>query len=125
MRGPSPTDCLRYINRNLGSAMQTIELSEDEIMRIVFQESIPTFSKYFPWHFRTTIDTNKNRVEGSMSRFYLNNDELNKICATPSEKLSLLNMYKNLIEVYKTNSFIDVFADYESTLRENKKRVVH
>lgn len=54
-----------------------------------------------------------------------NNDELNKICATPSEKLSLLNMYKNLIEVYKTNSFIDVFADYESTLRENKKRVVH
>lgn len=50
------------------------------------------------------------------------NDELNKICATPAEKLNLLNMYKGLIGLYQTNSFIDIFADYESTLKENKKR---
>lgn len=53
-----------------------------------------------------------------------NNDELNKICATPVEKLNLLNMYKGLIDLYKTNSFIDIYADYESTLKENKKRPV-
>ena len=61
-------------------------------MRIVFQESIPTFSKYFPWHFRTTIDTNKNRVEGSMSRFYLNNDELNKVDLVGVNKIWLSNV---------------------------------
>lgn len=52
------------------------------------------------------------------------NDELNKICATPEEKLNLLNMYKGLINLYQTNSFIDIYADYESTLKENKKRPV-
>jgi len=34
--GLTPTDVLRYIHRMLGAAMQEIELSDDEIMRIVF-----------------------------------------------------------------------------------------
>ena len=79
MRGISPTDCLRYINRNLGAAMQVIELTEDEMMRIVFQESLPTFSKYFPWHYRLTINLNKNRVPGTRSKYFLNDPEIDKV----------------------------------------------
>lgn len=53
--GLTPTDVLRHIHRILGAAMQEIELSDDELMRVVFQESLPTFSKYFPYIYRLTI----------------------------------------------------------------------
>ncbi len=51
------------------------------------------------------------------------NDNFNfsKIKATPKEKLDLLNLYKSLIGMYQTNTFIDIYNDYENTLRENKE----
>ena len=49
------------------------------------------------------------------------NYELTKIVATPKEKLDLLNLYKSLIGMYQTNTFIDIYNDYENTLRENKE----
>lgn len=48
------------------------------------------------------------------------NFEFNKIKVTNDEKLKLLNMYKYIISAYKTNSFIDIYNDYENTLRETK-----
>ena len=48
------------------------------------------------------------------------NFEFNKIKVTNEEKLKLLNMYKYIISAYKTNSFIDIYNDYENTLRETK-----
>lgn len=53
--GMSPTDVIRYIHRRLGSMVQKIELSDDEMMRVVFQESVKTFSKYFPYTYFVTI----------------------------------------------------------------------
>ncbi len=49
------------------------------------------------------------------------NDEenLSKNIATNEEKLRLLHLYKSLIEIYKTNSHINIFNDYETVLREN------
>ena len=49
------------------------------------------------------------------------NDEenLSKNIATNEEKLRLLRLYKSLIEIYKTNSHINIFNDYETVLREN------
>lgn len=49
------------------------------------------------------------------------NYELNKIVATPKEKLDILNLYKTLIAIYQSNTFIDIYNDYENTLRENKE----
>ena len=57
--GLNCTDCIRYIHRMLGHSMQEIELSDDEIMRIVFQESLPTYSKYFPYRFKETLTSKK------------------------------------------------------------------
>ena len=53
--GLTPTMVLRYINRMLGAAVQTIELSEEEIMRVVFQESLYTYSKFFPYRYRMVL----------------------------------------------------------------------
>lgn len=47
--GLSPTMVIRYINSRLGSTVQYIELSEKDIMKIVYQQSIQTFSQFFPY----------------------------------------------------------------------------
>lgn len=67
--GLTPTDVLRYIHRMLGAAMQEIELSDDEIMRVVFQESLPTYSKYFPYHIKETI-TSEDSIGGGYTNVY-------------------------------------------------------
>lgn len=51
----------------------------------------------------------------------LTNDDqnLSKNIATAEEKIRLLHLYKSLIEIYRTGSFINIFNDYETVLRDN------
>ena len=51
--------------------------------------------------------------------------ELTKLVATSEEKIRILNLYKSLIKQYDTGSFIDIFNDYETILRDDcaKKRL--
>ena len=44
------------------------------------------------------------------------NFELNKMAATNEEKLHLLNLYKSIIGTYGTESYINIFNDYENLL---------
>lgn len=39
--GLTRTTVLRYLNRMLGTTVQELEISEEEMMRVVFQESLP------------------------------------------------------------------------------------
>ena len=43
---------------------------------------------------------------------------LTKIVASPQEKLNLLKLYRSIIETYHTNSFINIYNDYETVLRD-------
>ena len=56
------------------------------------------------------------------------NDEqnLSKNIITLEEKIRLLNLYKSLIRSYNTNSYINIFNDYETVLREmvTKKKIL-
>ena len=55
------------------------------------------------------------------------NDEenLTKLVATPEEKIRMLNLYKSIITTYNTGSYINIFNDYETILRDDvaKKRI--
>jgi len=75
--GVTPTMVLRYINRMLGITVQELEISEEEIMRVVFQESLATFSKYFPYHFKESV-TDADSIGGGYSNVYIipNKDRL-------------------------------------------------
>lgn len=48
------------------------------------------------------------------------NDEKNltRLVATPEEKIRLLNLYKSIIQTYGTGSYINIFNDYETVLRD-------
>ena len=49
----------------------------------------------------------------------INDDQnLSKNVATAEEKLRLLHLYKSLIEIYRTGSYINIFNDYETVLRD-------
>ena len=57
------------------------------------------------------------------------NVDLYKLTATSSDKLYLLRMYKSILEYYQTNSFINIYNDYETVLKinstkENTKKLV-
>lgn len=67
--GLTPTDVLRYIHRMIGAAMQEIEITDDEIMRVVFQESLPTYSKYFPYIFMQELKSSDS-IGGGYDNVY-------------------------------------------------------
>ena len=56
------------------------------------------------------------------------NDEehLTKLVATNEEKIHILNLYKSIIQSFNTESYINIFNDYETILRDSvvsKKKI--
>ena len=47
-----------------------------------------------------------------------NHQVLTRIQATSQDRISILNLYKFIINSFKTNSTINIFGDYETILRE-------
>lgn len=73
--GVTLTMVLRYINRMLGTAVQEIELTEEEIIRVVLQESLMTYSKYFPYQYKERITQADCVGEGYTNVFRLPNKD--------------------------------------------------
>jgi len=72
--GMTPTQVLRHLNRTLGTLLQELELSEEEMMRVVFQETLPQFSKFYPYKYRKTV-SQKEFVPGSLNTYQIPNDD--------------------------------------------------
>ena len=68
--GLTATQVLRYLNRMLGVLVQELEISEEEMMRVVFQESLPTYSKFFPYRYRTAL-SGANFVQGTTNTYQI------------------------------------------------------
>ena len=60
----TPSVVLRHIRRKLGALLQTLELNDEQIMQTFFQTTLPEFSKYFPFKYRTRL-TEADRVKTS------------------------------------------------------------
>lgn len=113
--GLTLTSVLRYINRRLGSTMQEIELSEEEIIRIVLQESLITYSKYFPYRFRMIL-TEKDSIGGGYSNTYrIPNDEHLEITGVHRVWLTTTHQYGSSIiplvnDPFQTQFFNDLVS---------------
>lgn len=111
--GLTLTTVLRYINRMLGATMQELELTEEEIIRIVLQESLMTYSKYFPYHYKINI-TDKDSIGGGYTNVYrLPNDDRLEIIGVHRVWLTSMNQYgSNLLPMvndpFQTQLFNDV-----------------
>lgn len=64
------TTVLRHIQRRLGYKFSDLELSPDEIIETITEETLPVFSKYFPYIDRIRVG-DEQRVPGYSNIFYL------------------------------------------------------
>lgn len=70
--GLTPTAVLRYIHRALGSSVQALELSDRDIMQVVYQNSLPLYSEYFPFKPYCILNP-KDRIEGQENLYRIPN----------------------------------------------------
>ena len=91
--GLTCTDVLRYIHRMLGTSLQEIELTDDEIMRVVFQESLPTFSKYFPYRFKIPLKSSDSIGGGYTNVYKLTNNDRLEIIGVSRVWLDNMNQF--------------------------------
>jgi hypothetical protein len=114
--GLTPTDALRYIKRNLGSVVQTIEISDEEIMKVVFDESLKTFSKYFPYVFMLTLSSS-DMVPGSENKYYLPNKDNIQIFGIHKVHFDQSIQYGATVVPMTVNPFENqILADYTSAV---------
>lgn len=68
----SLTTVLRFINERLGASVQELELDEHEMMQVVLQNTIPTFSKYYPFMPLVRI-TQDDLIDGTTNEYRIPN----------------------------------------------------
>ena len=74
--GLNPTIVLRHIRRELGAIAYDLELSDEEIMQVVFQHTLPTFSVYFPYRYRVLVGPQDEIVAGKSCYLLPNEDNM-------------------------------------------------
>lgn len=82
---------LQSIERNLGATLQVLELSTEEIMDVIRHETLPTFSKYYPFYTLLKIHPIEDKVPNRFNAFYIKTD------------FELLGVSKILAENYMGN----------------------
>jgi hypothetical protein len=112
--GLTPTDALRYLKRTFGSVVQTIELSDEEMMKVVFEESLKTYSKFFPYVYMLTL-TSDDLVPGSENRYYLPNKDNIQIFGIHKVHFDQSIQYGSALVPLTVNPFeSQILADYTS-----------
>lgn len=121
---------------------------DQEVHRSMYENPLGSSSKYFfvpsnepvaPYSAMGILPNNETslyvpetiRVESNFAHMVHNqtfivpiqilindNYKLTKLVATPEEKIKTLELYKSIISSYETNTFVDIYRDYEGVLRE-------
>jgi hypothetical protein len=68
------TDLIRYIHMQLGAYLNPIEITDEEIMDIVKNETLPIFSKYFPYIIKHLVNQKLDNVPNKRGVFYIKTD---------------------------------------------------
>jgi len=112
--GLNPTTVLRYLNRMLGTVLQELEINEEEMMKIVFQESLNTYSKYFPYKYFSYI-TQTDLVSGTRSTYKLPKIDRLEIIGIHKVFISNMTQFGSTMIPMSYNPFeTQVFNDYVS-----------
>lgn len=64
-------DIIRHIKGRLGAYTRKLEISDEAIISILEQETLPTLSVYFPYYIDYILDTEDSRLPDTRNQFYL------------------------------------------------------
>jgi len=113
--GLTPTTTLRYLKRMLGTVIQDLEITDDEMMRVVFQESVPTYSKYFPYRYKLGLTPDDILDEKYPNVYKLPNKDRLEIFGVHRVWLSNMNQFGGSLLPLVNNPFESQFLnDYLS-----------
>lgn len=68
------TKILRYIEKKLGYKFNELELDHNDIIENIKEETLPLFSKYFPFQVKHTLNTVTDLVDGESNIFNIDNE---------------------------------------------------
>jgi len=112
--GITPTIVLRYLNRMLGTVLQELEINEEEMMRVVFQESLPTYSKFFPYKFASYV-TEDNLIPNFTNLYKLPKSDRLEIIGIHKLFVSNMTQFGSTMIPLSYNPFeTQIFNDYVS-----------
>lgn len=107
--GVSPTSVLRYIKMKCGAANFKLPLDDDQIMDIIYQESLPIFSKYYPYMYYAYVnpetDTIANNEKSSIYHVNTNGLEMMGVVRVFRTDGSLAD---NRFPYYQSNNVFDI-----------------
>ena len=106
MRGVTPTTTLRYLNRMLGVLVQELEIDEDEMMEVVFQESLFTFSKFFPYRYKIALNKDFVISEKYPNVYAIPNDDKIQILGVHRIWLTNMNQFGGSLLPLVNNPFM-------------------
>jgi len=101
----NPSVVINYISRRINWVNRYLPFSQDDIMNVVYDESLITFSEYFPYMKQVTLDCKHDAIPGTLNKFSIRG----------IEGLEVLGINKFYINNY-TNS---VNNDYYTTYNTN------
>jgi hypothetical protein len=112
--GLTPTAVLRYLNRMLGTLLQELELSEEEMMRVVFQESLNTYSKFYPYKYNVNI-TPDDHIGTTLNTYRLPKKDRLEIIGIHKVFVSNMVQFGSTMIPLSHNPFENqIFNDYTS-----------
>jgi len=61
----TPTTLLRHVKAQLGATTRPLPVSDDDMMEVVLEETIPTFSKYYPYMYPIMVDPKTDELDSN------------------------------------------------------------
>lgn len=91
----TPMSLLNKVKRSLGIQTMKLPFDDEELLQILYEDSLPVFSIYFPRYYRCKIDITKlqpaDKVEyGFCNRYYLNGKQFENIELIDIEDVQLV-----------------------------------
>jgi hypothetical protein len=105
----TPTTLLRHIKAHLGSNNRPLPITDDEILEVVVEETLPTFSKYYPYMYPLYVNPEEDCIKSDeyKSVYVMNTQGM--------EVMGVANVYRtdgatadNRYPYYNTNNIFDI-----------------
>lgn len=88
----NPTSLINRVKRRLGVKSMTLPFDDDELLDILYEDTLPVFSIYFPRYFRYRTDLSKLKgvdgADGFNRRFFLDLNDFKDIQVIDVEDLT-------------------------------------
>lgn len=105
----SPSMVLRHIKMRLGASHNPLPLSDEDILNLIYEETLYTFSNYYPFMYDITIDGDKYAVPGECGVYIIPVEEKGLEILGISKLFRSEGYYTgSLYPQYNTNNFFEM-----------------